>query len=645
MGEALTGKLRPGVAGGSEAFLILLILAVAHPVFANPPPIENLADLSLEQLGSIDVTSVSKHSERLLDAPASIYVITAEDIRRSGVSSLPEALRLAPNLQVARINASQYAISSRGFNNAGNKLLVLIDGRIVYTPLYSGVLWYDQDVMLEDVERIEVISGPGGTLWGSNAVNGVINVITRTAQNTQGGLVSAGGGNLERGAAVRYGATLGESGHFRVYAKGFDETHTDRENGTSASDGWERAQTGFRADWGHADDGFTLQGDAYRGRLDLLVPENEHFSGANLLGRWIHQLGGKDQIQLQGYFDQSDLDIPQAGTAGTFSERLNIADIELQHSIGAFSGHAIVWGAGYRTAHDRVGNVTSFAFFPASKVLDWANLFVQDEIALREEVSFTAGTKIERNPYTGVEFLPSLRLAWKPTSQQLVWSALSRAVRTPSLLDREFFAPAQPPFILAGGPDFRSEVSNVIEIGYRAQPTPVLSYSLTVFHHIYDHLRSVEVTATGALVLANEMDGKSTGVEAWSSWQVTQWWRLSAGASYLDQDLRLKAGSTDPIGTSAAGNDPTHQFTLRSSLDLPYRTQLDVDVRNVGRLPNPAVPSYTATDIRLGWHVNNDVELSLAGVNVFDPGHAEFGPFATRSEIGRAVYGKVLWHF
>jgi iron complex outermembrane receptor protein len=623
--------------------LLIAALAATEATAAESAP-ENLADLSLEELGNIQVTSVSKHSERLLDAPASIYVISAEDIRRSGVTSLPEALRLAPNLQVVRTNASQYAISSRGFNNAGNKLLVLIDGRTVYTPLYSGVIWYDQDVMLEDVERIEVISGPGGTLWGSNAVNGVINVITRAAQDTQGGLVSAGLGNRERGAAARYGGELDGSGHFRIYAKGFDDANTNRQNGTAVSDGWERAQTGFRADWGHPGDGFTLQGDAYRGRLDLAVPTDEQISGANLLGRWTHRLAGGNQFQVQAYFDQTELEIPGSGTIGTFSERLNIADIEFQHSITAFSSHAITWGGGYRSAHDHLVNVTTLAFLPAVKDMEWANLFVQDEIALRDNLSFTAGAKAEKNPYTGVEFLPSIRLAWKLTQQQLLWSALSRAVRTPSRLDRDLYAPPHPPYFIAGGPDFRSEVSKVLEIGYRAQPTPSLSYSLTAFHHIYDYLRSVEATGTNFIV-GNQMEGKSTGLEAWSTWQVTKTWRLSAGAFYLDQDLRMKPNSTDPTGTSAAGNDPTHQFTLRSSLDLPHRTELDIDVRNVGRLPNPVVPSYTAVDMRIGWHVNNDVELSVVGTNLFDPEHPEFGAPGTRSEIGRGVYGKVLWHF
>src|SRR5258706_6882889 len=629
-----------------QGFVFTLILALAAPAAraasAAHPSTERRAGLSLEELRNIQVTSVSKPSERLLDAPASIYVITAEDIRRSGATSLPEALRLAPNLQVARTSANQYSISSRGLNSDGNKMLVLIDGRIVYTPLYSGVLWYDQDVMLEDVERIEVISGPGGTLWGSNAVNGVINVITRTAQSTQGGLVSAGLGNRERGAAARYGGELGGSGHFRLYAKGFDEANTNQENGTPLSDGWERAQTGFRADWGHAGDGFTLQGDAYRGRLDLAVPDDQHIAGSNLLGRWTHQLAGGDQIQVQGYFDHTELDIPQGGTIGTLSEWLNIADIEFQHSISAFSSHAVIWGAGYRSARDRIDNVATFAFLPADKDMDWINLFVQDEIALRDNLSFTAGIKAEKNPYSGIEFMPSIRLAWKLTQQQLLWSALSRAVRTPSRLDRDLYVPA---LSLTGGPDFRSEVSKVLEIGYRAQPTQTLSYSLTVFHQIYDHLRSIELTGTGSVIIGNKMEGKSTGVEAWSTWQVTKSWRLSAGAFYMDEDLRMKPGSTDITGTSAAGNDPTHQFTLRSSLDLPHRTELDIDVRNVGRLPNPVVPSYTAVDMRIGWHVNNDVELSLVGTNLFDPEHPEIGRPATRTAISRGVYGKVPWHF
>ncbi len=621
-------------------FLFIVVVSPPLGAAAAEPDTAVLADLSLEELGNIDVTSVSKKSERLLDAPASIFVITADDIHRSGATSLPEALRLAPNLEVSRVNSSSYAISARGFNNSiGNKLLVLIDGRAVYTPLFSGVFWDTPDVLLQDVERIEVISGPGATLWGTNAVNGVINVITRRAADTQGAMAFVGAGNFEGGFGARYGGKLGTDGSFRIYAKSFDRDDTKRENGTSAGDSWNKGQVGFRADWGGAANGFTLQGDAYTGSLDQPIEAETDISGANLLARWDRDLFGGGHLQLQGYFDNTVREI-----GGSISEHLNIADVQLQHSLQQMGRHAIIWGGGYRAAHDRIDNTPALAFLPAERDLDWVNLFVQDEIALiGDKLKLTGGAKVERNSYTGVEFLPSVRLAWKPTLQQLVWSAYSRALRTPSRLDRELFSPASPPFVLAGGPDFRSEVADVYELGYKAQPTPQISYSATVFHHIYDHLRSFEATNTGTFFIGNKMEGTETGIEAWGTMQVAPTWRLSAGGFILHQELRLKADSTDPMGISAAGNDPDYQWILRSSLDLPGNTTLDVSVRHVAELPDPMVPAYTAVDMRLGWLPRRDIELSLTVQNLFDPEHPEFGAPATRSELARVIYAQVLW--
>lgn len=637
------GQCRPnGQSCRSGVLFIVLTAALSLPdAFAAERESRDFADLSLEELGSIEVTSVSRKTELLTDAPASIFVITAEDIRRSGVTSLPEALRLAPNLEVSRVNASSYAISARGFNNSiGNKLLVLIDGRTVYTPLFSGVFWDTPDIFLPDVERIEVISGPGGTLWGTNAVNGVINVITRRAADTQGGLAVAGGGNTERGYGVRYGAALGGNGTFRLYGKAFDRDSTLRENQTQALDAWDKGQIGFRADWGSATDGFTLQGDGYQGDIDQAGDVDTKLSGANLVARWTRALSTGGHFQVQTYFDNTEREI-----SGSISERLNTYDIEFQHGLAAHAGHTVIWGGGYRNASDHVVNTPALAFLPADKNLAWGNLFVQDEVALRTDVKLIAGIRIEHNPYTGLEFLPSARIAWKPAPEHLLWTAVSRAVRSPSRLDRELFSPSQPPFLLAGGPDFESEVSDVLEAGYRGQPSARVSYSLTVFHHIYDHLRSIEPNPGGGLVLANRMQGTGTGAEAWASLQATKYWRLSAGGFVLHQDLELEPGSGDPSGTRAAGNDPDYQWALRSSLDLPHRTALDIWVRHVAKLPNPVVPAYTAVDARLGWQPHDDVELSVTVQNLFDPQHPEFGTPGTRSELERSVYAQVLWHF
>lgn len=627
---------------------VLAALVFIHG-YAAEPRVADLVDLSLEQLADIEVTSVSRRAERLADAPASIYVITGEDIRRAGVTSLPEALRLAPNLQVARNSASGYAISSRGFNSTtANKLLVLIDGRSVYTPLFSGVFWDAQDVMLEDVERIEVISGPGATLWGANAVNGVINVITRTAQATQGSLLAAGGGNLESGGSFRYGGKAGADGHYRVYGKFFDRENTERANGAEVRDGWHNGQVGFRADWGGAGRGFTLQGDAYTGKLDQAQPGKTGTDGMNLLGRWNQRLADGSAIRVQAYYDHTERDVP-----GTFGEKLDILDMEVQHGFQLAASHRVLWGGGYRYARDRVQNSAVLAFLPADKNLDWANVFAQDEIKLSASVELTAGLKFESNDYTGWEPLPSLRLSWKPSTDQLVWTALSRAVRAPSRLDRELFAPGNPPFSLLGGPDFRSEISNVFELGYRAQPSSAVSYSITAFYHDHDHLRSLEpapggtcvsiATPGSTCVLGNLIEGTTKGIEAWGNYQATKTWRLSGGAVFLDQDLKRKPGSLDPTGPSALGNDPDYQWQLRSAMTLTDRHEFDIMVRGVGALPSPAVPAYTAVDARLGWRASRDVELSLTLQNLFDRAHAEFGAAPGRSEYGRGAFLKLLW--
>jgi iron complex outermembrane receptor protein len=619
------------------AFNVLFLASGA--VGAQTMRVADIADLSIEELGNILITSVSKHAERLADAAASIFVITGEDIRRSGATRLPEALRLAPNLEVARASASSYAISARGFNNTiDNKLLVLIDGRTVYTPLFSGVFWDAQDVMLEDVERIEVISGPGAALWGANAVNGVINVITRRASDTQGAFAFGQAGDLERGYGARYGGTLGEGGSYRVYGRSFDIFNTSNANGATASDGWSKGQVGFRTDWGTAANGFTLQGDAYRGSLDQAIGDDTSISGNNLLGRWNRDLADWGQLQIQSYFEHTERDIP-----GTFAERLNIFDVEFQHGLRAMGAHGLTWGGGYRYGDDRVTNSAFVAFLPANRSLRWANVFAHDEIALEENLRLTLGAKFENNYYSGTEPLPSARLAWKPDPQRLVWGAVSRAVRAPSRIDRDLFVNAGPTQ-LNGGPDFVSEVVKVYEIGYRAQPSPAASYSVSLFHNIYDRLRSVEPAPGGGLVLGNKMEGTGDGLEAWGSYQAARNWRLSAGAFFLKQRLSFKPDSGD-TNVSAAGNDPAHQWLLRSSFDLPNRTELDIGVRRVGALPNPSVPAYTAVDVRYAWRLLRELELALVGQNLFASSHAEFGSAATRSEMARGAYAKLRWTY
>ncbi len=580
----------------------------------------DLLDLSLEQLSNVEVSSVSRRAERLSDAPASIYVISAADIRRSGAMNLPEALRLAPNLLVAGVNASNYAISARGFNNSlGNKLLVLIDGRTVYTPLFSGVFWDAQDVMLEDVERIEVISGPGATLWGANAVNGVINVITRSAADTQGGLLSLGGGGDGEAASLRYGGRVGE-GSWRAYARQLSLDNTVDVAGTDQPDGWTRRQVGLRADWGDAERGLTLQGDAYDAESELRPLGPIEISGANLLARWTRTLANDSTLRMQGYLDRTERDDPVL-----FHDRMDIVDLEFQHGWRR-DRHGVLWGGGYRHASDEVEKGFLTTFIPGDKDLHWENLFVQDEIQWRDALAITLGLKLDRNVYTGTELLPSLRAAWKPGDGQLLWGSLSRAVRAPSRIDREFFLPAEPPFLIAGGPNFESEVADVVELGLRANPSHAFSYSVTAFHHRYDDLRSGEPQPNGSFQVQNGTAGRSHGLEAWANFQANDAWRLSAGALLLEQQFHTKPGSNDPDGPVDLGNDPERQFSLRSTFALSPALEFNVFARHVGALPVPPIDAYTSVDASLAWQPVERVDLLLAVRDIFDSGHAEFEP-------------------
>ncbi|RYX90168.1 MAG: TonB-dependent receptor [Comamonadaceae bacterium] len=601
----------------------------------------DLAGLTLEQLANIQVTSVSRREERLADAAGSVFVISSEDIRRSGAVNLPEVLRLAPNLHVARADANQYAISARGFNSTtANKMLVLVDGRTVYSPLFSGVFWDAQDVMLEDVERIEVLSGPGGTLWGSNAVNGFINIITKTAQATQGGLVSLGVGTRDRAHALRWGGSLGGDGFYRVYGKHSSRDNTVNPAGASKQDGSGKTQAGFRADWGLGADKVTLQGDAYQSDIDQATPNGDrHLEGANILGRYVRELGPSSGLRLQAYVDHTLRRQP-----GSVIDRLDTLDVDIQHNFQPTPSQRVLWGAGYRVQDDRVDNISAgLAFLPAQKNLKLANVFAQDEIALAPGLDFTLGLKLEHNDYTGLEYLPNARLAWRPAAGHLVWGGVSRTLRIPSRIDRELFAPATPPYTaLAGGANFRSEVADVFEFGYRSQATPALAYSATLFHHRFDRQRSVEPTAAGP-VISNMIDGTTSGVEAWGTYRASSSWRLKAGMFWQRQKLQLKAGSASIGGVTNLGNDPGHQWSVGSSWDLAPAVELDVTARHTGALPNPTLASYTALDMRVGWRPRAGMDVSVTLQNLAGARHYEWGSPASRAQIERAAFVKLAW--
>jgi iron complex outermembrane receptor protein len=603
---------------------------------------EHLRTLSIDELADIEITSVTKTAEPLSDAPAAIYVITHDDILRSSALTLPELLRQAPNLQVAQVSGSGYAITARGFNGtttsngAGNKLLALIDGRSIYTPLYAGVFWDLQYVLPEDIERIEVISGPGATLWGANAVNGVINIVTRDAAETRGLFAAGSGGSLEQNLGLRHGSRIGTDAAFRVYAMGYWRGADENGPGAGARDGWNKYQGGFRFDWTPGSAHLTLQGDAFSGREDQASGPSAVIAGHNLLARWTQPVAG-GTFQLQAYYDYTTLYVPHG-----IGDAMRTYDIDAQHSFAWGERHEIVWGGGFRLFHDSFSNTDSTLFLPPATTHTLANLFVQDTIALSHALKLTLGTKFEDDPFVGIETLPSARIAWKAGDRSLIWASVSRAVRAPSLWDRNLHQVVGGFTLLAGG-RFKSETLVAYEAGYRGKPLANLSLSANVFYNVYDRLRSVEFSPGPAfpLVYGNLMEGETYGLEAWAGYGVTENWVVSAGINLLEQHLRLKPQSFKLVGTESAGNDPGEQFFLRSSWRLDADFDLDVDARYIGALPNPHVPAYMGLNARLGWHATEHVDIVLSGANLAGS-HREFGP-AGSLEFGPSVLLTLQW--
>jgi len=598
----------------------------------------------------IDVTSVSRHAEKLSDAPSAIQVITGDDIRRSGASSIPQALRLADNLEVAQVDSRQWAISARGFNaTTADKLLVMIDGRTVYTPLYAGVFWDVQDYLLEDIDQIEVVSGPGGALWGANAVNGVINIKTKSAKDTQGLMLLGGGGSQLRGfGGVRYGGTLASGISYRVYGKYFDRNSEVFTNGKDASNGWHMGQGGFRMDCDASSTSLlTLQGDCYAGRMGQPLASAVTASGGNILGRWSQTVSETSDFTLQLYFDRANRRIP-----GTFAENLSTYDLDFQHHLLIGDRNEAVWGAGYRLMEDHTPtDYPILAFLPTRATRALYSAFMQDDIAVvKDKLNLTLGAKAEHNYYTGAEYQPNARLAWLPQRNQTVWIAVSRAVRTPSRIDGEFYAPAKPPFfLLQGNSSFRSEEELAYELGYRLQLQPRLSLSLATYYNNYDRLRSTErvnPTSPFPIFVGNGQKGESHGMELTAEWQAADNCRLSAGYTQVHTRLHPKPGSTDTSFGTGEIHDPEHQLFLRASLNLPDRWEGNLDYRFVAGIADQNLPAYSELDARLGWNATSRLEFSLVGQNLLHRRHPEFGVSGpTREEIRREVYGKVAWRY
>lgn len=630
-----------GAAGGA-----LALLTVVSWVGAAESP-EQYRQLTLDQLMAIDVTTATRAPQARTSSPSAVQVVTGEEIRRSGATTIPEALRLASNLHVAQIDARQWAISARGFNSLlANKLLVMIDGRTVYSPLFAGVFWDVQDTLLADIDRVEVVSGPGATLWSGAAVNGVVNVVTRPADQTQGLFATAGAGTETTGfAALRWGGRIGDDLAWRVYGQTRHQDDAERADGADADDGMSLHQGGFRGDWTPAAaTTVTLQGDAYTGDIDQRAQDDIGVSGHNLLGRWTQAVGAGSEVQFQTYWDRTHRDIP-----GAIVEDLDTVDVDLQHRFPLVGRQTVIWGLGWRRYADSVTNSPAQAFIPGDIDRDQYGGFLQDEIVLVPATwTVTLGSKLERNEYTGWEVQPSGRVAWWPDPDHLVWSAVSRAVRTPSRIDREWFVPGDTGSVVAGGAGFHSEELWAYELGWRGEPGPWAWLGATAFFHDYDEIRSAEQAAPPAafpVVVSNGLRGHVYGVELVADIQVTTWSRVHLGWTGQRVEIRATPGSTDATDGSGESHDPRHIAALRWALDLPARLECDLMGRWVARIDNQDLPSYAELDVRLGWQPRRGLHLAVVGRNLLHDRHAEHGAPGQRVFLERSILGTAAWSF
>ena len=667
---------------GRAALLLLLALKAASqtPDASNPTLLKHL---SIEQLSQIEVTSPSKAPTPAYRSPVAIYVITGEDIRRSGVTTLPDALRLAPGVEVAQIDGNKWSIGIRGFGTRlSRSVLVLIDGRSVYTPLFAGTYWEVQDTLLEDVDRIEVIRGPGGTIWGPNAVNGVINIITKSTKDTQGLYASAGGGNVEQGFAnFRYGGSNGKGLTYRVYAKGYTrgpEEHPDRDN----FDDWRGAQSGFRVDWSRGErDSFTVQGDVYKeddgervGVSSYVPPStvnvdgNADLSGGNVLARWTRKFDNGDTFQFQTYYDRTNRYEPNLG------ERRDTFDLDyIQQTT---RGRQVFrYGAGARASNGRFLEVASGLVFDPANVTDYLLTgFLEDDITLVDrKLTLMLGSKFLRTNFTPADFEPSVRLMWTPTEKQTIWASFTHAVRTPSRADEDFYLSS---FLgqsnglelfarFNSNPDFAPELMNGYEVGYRKLIGKNFYLDFAGFFNHYHDLFSQDLDGSPFLETAlpfpepvepplhalipaqfrNDLYGQTTGGEIAPEWKPTKYWKLRGSYSYLHMDLK-KASGTALGGTpqSVEGSSPQHEADVQSSFDLPKRLQLDLIYRFVSGLPAQSVAAYSTGDARIAWRTKSHIELSVVGRNLFQPFHVEYlGDPGTLVGIRRSLYVTIAW--
>ena len=623
----LLGRISGVLLAGSVLASVSLTPSAYAQAAAAPSSDTDVRQMSIEDLANVEITSVSRRPEPLSQAPAAVFVISAEDIRRSGAINLPEALRMAPNLEVARLNGFSYTISARGFNSpeASNKLLVLVDGRSVYSPLASSVFWENVDVPLADVARIEVISGPGSTLYGANAVNGVINIVTKDSTQTQGALLDATAGTTDDKIMARYGFSPWDGGAVRLYGQ---VSHTNNTSPVSALDttrtAWARNQGGFRLDQKFNGDNLTLQGDIFANSTPAM--EFEHARGYDLTGRWSHDLESGSSLEVRTYLDENARILP-----GLAREQLDTADLQVQHNTALWWNDTFIWGGEYRHSKEAFySSVTSFNFANPVTHLDIENLFAQDSFRLFDNLKVTTGIKIENSSFSNVDFMPDLRFSWAVTDNHMLWASVSRAVRTPSKVDRELQAPA----VLLPAPRFHSEKLTAYEAGYRGQPLASLSLSASLFYNLYDDLRTdhYEPVTIIPVQLRNGITGDNYGAEAWAKYGLTDWWRLSLGANWLQRTEHLKPGRVDLTFGQSLGQDPPYQAQLRSEMNLFPDWEFDAALRTIGHVKardattgntQVLVGAYTEMDLRIGWHATRTTDISLEGFNLLHQRHLE----------------------
>jgi iron complex outermembrane receptor protein len=639
-------------------------------------PAAKFKKMSLDELMNVEVTSVAKRESTVGQSPAAIFVVSQEDIRRSGATSIPEALRSVPGLEVAQTNSNNWAISARGFNSTGaNKLLVLIDGRSVYDPLTGGVNWDVQNTVMQDLDRIEVIRGPAGALWGENAVNGVINIITRSAKDTQGLLITAIGGTEDRAFGdVRYGWKICDDAYARVYVKHFERDQTLLPSGAGGGDAWQMSQAGFRVDWQPSTDNrYTFHGDIYEGYENnhtpfgapgTFVTSDANLAGGNVVGLWEHDLGGGSDLKLQMYYDRTHRTLPDSPIE-SFKYDIDTFDVDFQHHVHLDEAQEFIWGLGYRAYSDQVRNTSILTLEPNHRAIQIISLFAQYEFQIiKDRLRLTLGSKFEHNDFIGFEVQPNARLLLNIDPHQTAWAAVSRAVRAPTRIEEDlhviqFPIPGAPPLNLDGNRGVTSETVLAYEVGYRVEPADRISLDVATFYNVYKHLLSVDNPnpATPFNFLENnDFHGTTYGIEVGATFKAADWWTIRAAYTYLKMELRPDPGSTDRTTEAGAGNSPNNQVYVRSSMNLPHNLEFDLMGRYVDQLTgfNPlhmagtsdTVPPYISLDARLGWRPNEHLEISAVGQNLLDNQHPEFGGGnATRHEIPRSVYGMVTWRW